>query len=107
MRGIFIQVKCEVNLKKISQEASDGRCSVRYTCIGNFYKTLNLITNYKLKHHMHLLIIRSTIKRAKKRNRLKYLTQKPFISFHQTSMILGSMVRAGHLRAGAPVRVSP
>ena len=59
------QVKCEVSLKKTSQDASDGRCSARYMCIGNFYKTLNLITNHKWKHDMHLLIIRSTIKHAK------------------------------------------
>ena len=51
--------------EKTSQDASDVRCSARYMCIGNFHKTLNLITNNKLKHDMHLLIIRSTIKRAK------------------------------------------
>ena len=51
--------------EKTSQDASDGWCSARYMCIGKFYKTLNLITNYKLKHDMHLLIIRNTIKRTK------------------------------------------
>ena len=58
-------MKCEVDLKKTSQEASDGSCSARYKRIGNFYKTLNLITKYKLEHEMRLLTIRSTIERAK------------------------------------------
>ena len=51
--------------KKTSQDASDVSCSTRYMCIGNFYKTLKLITNHKFKHDMHMLIIRNTVKRAK------------------------------------------
>ena len=49
---------------------------------------------------MHLLMNRSTVKRANKRhNLLKYNTQKTFISLCQAYMILGYMVRAVHLRA--------
>jgi len=34
-----VQVKCEVNLGKISQEASDGNCLARYMGVRNFYRT--------------------------------------------------------------------
>jgi len=97
---IHEQVKCEVNLEKTSQEASDGSCSARYMRIENFYKTLTWITNNKLKHAMNLLITRSTIERAKNVNDWNsYHRSHPLACIKCLWYLLISIVRAVHLRA--------
>jgi len=93
----LLQVKCEVNLRETSQEASDWSCSARYMRIRIFLQDLNNIA--WIEEIYASVDEEKHTKMCKQHNWLKHSTQKPSISLYQASMILASMVRTVHLRA--------